>query len=343
MKNAPGSSKGPTRFFAPMKISPWLQFFRLPNLPTAPGDALAGSALVLGAFPSTFGDGLIPSLAAGAAALGFYLFGLADNDVVGADEDARNTPERPIPSGQISLRAAKIARFLCGVGAVAVGAVARLPWTWWAVVAALVLCIGCYNRVKRPLLMGLCRGLSLIAGGAALYHPDLLRRAHAFELGGSGTTLMVAGGALLLAALGWTLYIAAVTKLSEGEERESEGLGNRRYLLGISAFVPLLALVPIVVYRLSLPEPGVPPLLILLPLLGSLWTFATWCAAVSPLWMAHGPAERRAAVGRTIGALLQLQLGFMLVAPDRIFILLALFLWFAVRAIRRLQPAISGS
>ena len=30
-----------------MKIRPWLQFFRLPNLPTAPGDALAGAAFLL--------------------------------------------------------------------------------------------------------------------------------------------------------------------------------------------------------------------------------------------------------------------------------------------------------
>lgn len=343
MKDAPGSLKVPTRFFTVMKITPWLQFFRLPNLPTAPGDALAGSALLMGAFPSTFGGTLVPSLAAGGAALGFYLFGLADNDVAGADEDARNTPERPIPSGQISLRAAKVARALCLLGALAAGAAARLPWTWWTVAAALVFCICLYNRVKGTLLMGLCRGLSLIAGGAALYRPELLQGAHAFELGGGGTTMLVGGGALLLAALGWTLYIAAVTKLSEGEERESEGLGNRRYLLGVSAFVPLLALVPICVYRMMLPEPGVPPMLLLLPLVGSLWTFVTWCAAVAPLWMAHGPNERRAAVGRTIGALLQLQIGFMLVAPDRVFILLTLFLWFAARTIRRVKPAITGS
>ncbi|MGN0852705.1 MAG: hypothetical protein ACI4Q3_04940 [Kiritimatiellia bacterium] len=28
-----------------MKLRPWFKFFRLPNLPTAPGDALAGAAM----------------------------------------------------------------------------------------------------------------------------------------------------------------------------------------------------------------------------------------------------------------------------------------------------------
>jgi len=333
-----------------MKLRPWLQFFRLPNLPTAPGDALAGAALLLGAFPETFGarlsatmGGLLPALASGAAAWFFYLFGLADNDIAGAAEDARNTPERPIPSGRISMRAAKLARVLCLLMALGIGAVADLPWTWWVVAAWLVAVICIYNRVKGALLMGCCRGLSLLAGGAALFRGDMVKGTHAFELGGDGATMLVGVGALLLAALGWILYIGAVTKLSEGEERESEGLGNRRYVLGLAAFVPLTALVPIVGYRLMLPEVIIAPTLILLPLLSGLWTFSTWCAAVGPLWMAHGPAERRAAVGRTIGALLQLQIGFMLLAPNPVFMIVALFLWFAARTIRRLAPSISGS
>ena len=82
---------------------------------------------------------------------------------------------------------------------------------------------------------------------------------------------------------------------------------------------------------------------ILLPLTGALWTFCTWCAAVAPLWAAHESNERRAAVGRVIGALLQLQLGFMLIAPERMFICLAVLLWFSARMIRRFQPTITGS
>ncbi|MBR1589173.1 MAG: hypothetical protein IJ658_12705, partial [Kiritimatiellae bacterium] len=69
-----------------MKIRPWLQFFRLPNLPTAPGDALAGAAVLM-CFSA---GGFAQAAAAGAAALGFYMFGLADNDIVGVSADARD-------------------------------------------------------------------------------------------------------------------------------------------------------------------------------------------------------------------------------------------------------------
>ena len=96
-----------------MSIRPWLRFFRVPNLPTALGDAAAGSALAFamlagGEAPS---DGVLAAfLAAAAAELLLYLFGLADNDIAGAESDARDAPDRPIPSGEISLRAARVAR-----------------------------------------------------------------------------------------------------------------------------------------------------------------------------------------------------------------------------------------
>ena len=90
-----------------MKLLPWFRFFRLPNLPTAPGDALAGAAV--GLMWAAGGD-VRRALAAGGAAFFLYLYGLADNDVVGAAADARTAPDRPIPRGEISLRAARVAR-----------------------------------------------------------------------------------------------------------------------------------------------------------------------------------------------------------------------------------------
>ena len=70
-------------------------------------------------------------------------------------------------------------------------------------------------------------------------------------------------------ALGWTLYVAAVTKLSEGEERMSAGLGRGRFLLGLLAWVPLVACA-------GFPDPRAA----LLPLIGCLWAFVAWCVAV---------------------------------------------------------------
>lgn len=325
------------------RIAPWLLFFRLPNLPTAPGDALAGAAFLAAAFPEMFHDCAPRALAAAAAALGLYLFGLADNDVAGAPDDARRAPHRPIPSGAISMRAARIARAVCLALAVAVGAGASLPALWWAAALLLVGAICLYNRMKCVMLMGVCRGLSLVAGGAALYVPGLAQCPESMHPGDLGGMFVAVCAALLLAAGGWTLYIAAVTKLSEGEDAESEGLGNRRYLIGLAAFAPLAALMPVLVCRMNLPDPRIAYSLLMLPVLGCLWTFVTWCAAVGPLWRAHGPSERRAAVSRTIGALLYMQLGFMLAAPEPAFLATAAILWGVSCTIRRFAPGIGGS
>ncbi len=297
-----------------MRVKAWLQFFRLPNLPTAPGDALAGAAV--GGLLAGGGDAR-RALAAGGAALALYMFGLADNDLAGAAEDARTTPDRPIPSGAISVRAARVARAACLAGALVLGALFDLPPAWWALAAALVGVIALYNRVKGAVLMGVCRGLSALCGAAAVVAFPPSRSA------------LVALGAL---ALGETLYIAAVTRLSEGEAQARDGLGPARWALGFAAWAPCAAC-------LAFPQPR----LALLPLLGCLWTFVTWCVAVAPLGAPHDPARRRAAVGRAIGALLYLQIGFMLVMPQRAFLVAAFVLWLAARVIRRLAPSVRGS
>ena len=58
--------------------------------------------------------------------------------------------------------------------------------------------------------------------------------------------------------------------------------------------------------------------------------------------MAHGPPERRHAVGKTIDALIYLQIGFMLIVPRPSFLAAAVGLWLANRLIRRLLPHASG-
>ncbi|MGN0846168.1 MAG: UbiA family prenyltransferase [Kiritimatiellia bacterium] len=297
-----------------MRIKPWLQFFRLPNLPTAPGDALAGAAVVM----AVAGGSLRPALVAGGAALLLYMYGLADNDIVGAAADAEAAPERPIPRGEISLRQARVARSACLFGALLLAALFGLPPAWWLVATALTGTICLYNRVKGLWLMGLCRGLSVLCGAAAALPPKFV-----------WTPSLGAVGAV---ALGWTLYIAAVTKLSEGEERASAGLGAGRYLLGVAALMPLAA-------GIWFPDPR----MWLLPALGCVWAWASWCVSVWPLGAAHGPELRRRAVGQAICAVFYLQVGFMLVAPNRDLVAVAAALWLAMRFIRRRAPSICGS
>lgn len=288
-----------------MTLRPWLKFFRLPNLPTAPGDAWVGAAFAL-PFAE---ERLFQGVAAGVVALAIYLFGLADNDVVGANTDGA---ERPIPAGGISLRAAKIVRACLLLAVVGLGWAFALGRAWWGAAGSLVAVVWFYNRLKSKWLMGLCRGLSVAAGACAV-HAEC-------------------SGALAFLVLGWTAYIAAVTKLSEGEDRASAGLGRVRFIWGLAAFVPCGAC-----FFLT------PPQSPFLPLVGALFAYLNWCVAVSPLARPHDAGTRRRAVGLTIGALLYLQIGFMLVVPRMEFVAAVLAVWVASRLCRRLAPSISGS
>lgn len=322
-----------------LKDNPWLRFFRVPNLPTTPGDALVGAAFMMPAGNTT----LPQAFAAAVGVLFMYMFGLADNDVVDARADAVNAPERPIPRGEISLTAASVAMTVCVLAAYLlpiwiVGRIrpgTQMPWRWNLAMVALFCCIYAYNRSKRTWLMGACRGLSVICGGMAVWVPDL--HPYTQRLLPVHWCLLAS---LAVLAVGWSVYIMAVTKLSEGEERPSEGLGNRRFLLGLAAFLPLLAFVPIAF------APGVEISsysMFILPVTGCVCAFMAWCSAVAPLWMPHGPPERRRAVGKTIGALIFLQIGFMLMWLRLSFLVAAVGLWLASRLVRRLVPHISGS
>lgn len=247
-----------------------------------------------------------------------YMYGLADNDIVGAVTDAEVAPKRPIPSKTISLRSAKIARSTCLFGSLLVAALFNLPPAWWLMATLLTGTICLYNRIKNKWLMGLCRALSVVCGAAAVLPIKL--------------SVSPALGAVAAMAIGWMLYIAAVTKISEDEDCESQGLGVSRYFLGLSALVPLVA--------------GCffnDPRMWLLPTLGCVWTFVSWCAIVRPLGEAHSSEVRRRAVGSTIGALLYLQIGFILILPNQTFIAVATALWLSARFIRRFAPSISGS
>ena len=203
-------------------IGGWLRFFRVVNLPTVPGDVLAGAAAAL-AGGCAAGAGTSASLAAaGTAAVFLYLFGLADNDIVGAPTDR----DRPIPAGEISLGAARLARGLCLLGVLVAGSWANLPPVWWIAAFALAVTCVAYNRTKRTALMGLCRGLNVVCGAAILFR---------------GAADAASPLPWTLAAV-WTLYIAVVTKCSEGEETDPERKRFVGFLIGALVYLQLLAL-----------------------------------------------------------------------------------------------------
>ena len=101
---------------------------------------------------------------------GLYLGGMVLNDVFDAALDAIERPERPIPSGRISRRAAAIFGSLlliiglicaaaAGIGSLLIAAL---------IVAAVLLYDGCLkSTVAAPLGMGTCRFLNLMLGASA--------------------------------------------------------------------------------------------------------------------------------------------------------------------------------
>lgn len=178
-----------------MNFRALIELLRPANVVTAAADVLAGYAAAGAAQPRT-----LPWLLASTVCL--YAGGIVLNDFFDRHLDAEERPERPIPSGRITARAAGtigfvllfagIAFALCATAAAAVIALA---------ISASVLLYDIWGKHQRffgPFNMGMCRALNLLLGVAAV--PALV-------------------GSRLTLALLPLIYIAAVTTLSRGEVR----------------------------------------------------------------------------------------------------------------------------
>jgi hypothetical protein len=150
-----------------------LRLGRVSNLPTVWTNTLAGIVLAGGAAADRATLPLLVALSL------FYTAGMYLNDAYDAEIDARERPERPIPSGRVS--AATV--FAAGFGMMAAGLV-LLAWVGYGMPggtgigpvvggvglgAAIVL----YNRRHKdnpasPVLMGLCRVLVYVTAGLAV-------------------------------------------------------------------------------------------------------------------------------------------------------------------------------
>ena len=205
----------------------WLQIIRPPNLFTVPGDPLAGFFLTL-AVAGPRGMGLRHAAFAAAAALCLYTGGLIGNDVADLREDARDRPDRPLPSGRISRTAAFAASAVCAVagillaGGAGFGALAMACLTQ----AAIMLYNGWLKRLAVPgaLAMGACRACSFLIGVCAanpraITHP-----------------------AIVYAAAGLLVCIAGVTWIADRETVEAR-IGPRRWLPCLALLAVLLIFV----------------------------------------------------------------------------------------------------
>ncbi len=182
-----------------------LALIRPGNVLTSIADAAAGFALA--------GAGSVPALAlliTASAAL--YAGGITLNDAIDAPRDAKNRPERPIPAGRITRRAAAsqtAALLALGVAlpAAAIPSVGVAPVTIATTLAATIISYNLiFKRAAVPasLSMGACRGLNLLLGVSAAGFASILT--------------------LSPASLGHISHIAGITFLA----RHETGADHRR-------------------------------------------------------------------------------------------------------------------
>lgn len=139
-----------------------VELVRAPAALTVLGDALVGS---LSAGDRTGARNL--ALAVSSACL--YTAGMALNDFADAELDARERPERPIPSGRVSRGAAfGVAATLTAVG---IGAAFFAGRAAGLVSLGLTVSLWSYDLVFKstpagPAVMAACRGLDVLMGGA---------------------------------------------------------------------------------------------------------------------------------------------------------------------------------
>lgn len=129
---------------------------------------MAGVALA-GTFALESSNGILPVAATGLAMMALYAFGITLNDWVDREKDATSHPDRPLPSGDVSLTTAR--GVMIGTVAMALGLLtySGALWTGLGVLVAIVL----YDAVLpdrslgSTLSMGTCRALCMLSGYVA--------------------------------------------------------------------------------------------------------------------------------------------------------------------------------
>ena len=185
----------------------YLQLMRPANIVTAWADILLGyaaaSAVTGGIDRSNIVISNIVTLSILIlATTGLYGGGVVFNDVCDAKLDAVERPERPIPTGRVSLTSA----IALGTGLLLVGIIAAAMVSKVSAVLAIVVAVTAliYDRYGKhhiflgPLMMGACRGGNLLLGVSVV--PQAV-------------------GDRWYLALIPVVYIAAITAISQGEVR----------------------------------------------------------------------------------------------------------------------------
>ena len=214
------------------RIRTYAQLVRLPNLPSALADVCLG-ALAAGALPQRW----LPFLLLALASACLYCGGMVWNDFFDVEQDKRERPDRPIPSGRVSRgEAGRLGAVLLVAGllfALLAGIAQAATFNFLPPVLAGCIAVAIFlydGWLKRtpfgPVSMGLCRFLNVLM---------------AVSISGS---LLWPKGAHLAFVVG--LYIVGVTWFARTEARASNqwSLGGA---FGVMLFALALA-VPLALY-----------------------------------------------------------------------------------------------
>jgi 4-hydroxybenzoate polyprenyltransferase len=238
----------------------WLQLARISNTPTVVADTVAGAVLVDAAARAG------PVAVVAVAIALFYTAGMILNDVLDVAVDRRERPERPLPSGRVSVPAAATAVAVLLVA----GELLLLLEGWRSALAGMVLIglIVLYDAWHKrnpisPVLMGACRAMVYVVAG--------------FAIAGALNAELWGAAALML------VYLVGLTQVAKAEAG------------GIAARWPVVAvLAPAAYWSKELPDAAV-ALLILAFLL---WAgYALWLVLARHL---IGPAVARLIAGIAI-------------------------------------------
>ena len=208
----------------------YLRLFRIANVFTVIADTTAAYLLVHQGIDSW--PAFVLLLLAGCL---IYTAGMVLNDLFDLEQDREERPERPLPSGAISLSSARALGFgflVAGTGfAIAAGFVTESVGPFWwrpgALGIALAAAVLLYDRgLKRtvlgPIAMGSCRTFNLLLAGS------LVASEHWYDF----------RPALLAFAFGIGIYIAGITWFARTEAKESSSSS-----LAGATFVVVLGLV----------------------------------------------------------------------------------------------------
>ena len=143
----------------------WLSMARVSNTPTTVSDVVAGAVLVVAA-PAA---GTVAVVAVAMAL--FYTAGMILNDVLDEAIDRVKRPERPLPSGRVSRRAAILAvAGLLAVGELLLALEGLEPALAGLALIALIVLYDAWHKgnALSPVLMGGCRALVYVVAGLAV-------------------------------------------------------------------------------------------------------------------------------------------------------------------------------